>query len=112
MIPTRQGAVLTAAAAAAVDVSAAAAAADVSAAAAAAAAGGTVEPIAVDDDAREAVKPTTADNAARGTMKPTAADDVDNTDGLCRCVCRDHHHHGLRDPLGPRRRAPGRCLAS
>ena len=88
MVPTRQGAVLTVAAAAATTADSVAAASDA---------------------AQGAVRPATADNAARGAMKPTAVDDAD---GLCRRACHDHRRHGLRDPLGPRRRAPGRCLGA
>ena len=111
MVPTLQGAVLTAAAA--------------ENAAAADAARGTVKSTAADntdDVLGGAVKPTAAADAVRGTMKPTAADDaalgavkataVDDTGGLCRRACRDHFHHGLRDSLGPRHRAPGRRLAA
>ena len=87
LIPTRQG-VLTAAAA------------ENAAAAAAAAASGA---------AATAASVTAAAHAARGVVKPTAFDDVD---GLCRRGCRDHHRHGVRAPLEPRRCAPGRCLVA
>ena len=93
MVPTRQGAVLTVAAAAAAAASSVAAATD--------AARG---PTAADDAARGAVKPTAADDAARGIVKSTVMDDAD---GLCRRACRDHHRHGLREYLGPRCRDPG-----
>ena len=110
MVPTRQG-VLTAAAAE----SATAAAVDASAAATADAAWGAVKPTAVDD----------TDDAALGAVKTTAADDAEDSalgaveltaavgdDGLCRRTCCGHHHHDLREPLGPRFHAPGRCLAA
>ena len=61
------------------------------------------------DVALGAVEPVAADDTAQGAVKPSAADDID---GLCHRVCRDHCRHGLRDPLGPRRRAPGHCLAA
>ena len=97
MDPTRHGAVLTAVAAenaAATDATVdAATAADVDPA------GGSVEPTAADDD-------------ARGAVNPTAADDADNVDGICRSACHDHCHHGLRNHLEPRCRAPGRCLVA
>ena len=97
MVPTRQG-VLTAAAAAAVVaatvVDASVAAADASAAA---------------DIAPGAVKPTAA-GTVRGAAKPTAADD-DDADDLCRRACCEHCH-GLRGLVKPHPRAPGRCLAA
>ena len=62
MVPTRQGIVLTAAAAAVVDVSAATAA----------------------DAVEGAVEPTAVDDNERGAVKATAAVDADETDGLCR----------------------------
>ena len=85
MVPTRQGVLMVAAAAAAADASAAAAV------------------------ARGAVKSTAADTARRAA-KPAAADD-DDDDGLRRRACREYCH-GLRVPVEPRRRAPGRCLAA
>ena len=94
MVSTRQGVLMTAAAAAVADVAASVAAADASAAA---------------DVARGAAKPTDTDTV-RGATKLTASDD-DDADGLCSRACREHCH-GLRGSVGPRRRAPGRCLAA
>ena len=99
MVPTcQQGVVLTVAVTA-----------DASVTADTDAARGAVRPTAAADAARGAVKPTAVDDAAQGAVNPTAADDAD---GLCRRACFDHHRHNLRDPLGPRRRAPDRCLAA
>ena len=92
MVPTRQGVVLTAAAAAVVDVSAAAAAD---------AAEGAVEPTAVDDD-------------ARGAVKAIAALDADKTNGLCNTggICRPTTASWPpRPPRAPPPR-PCRCLAA
>ena len=113
MVPTCQGD-LTAAAAENDDsapVDNYVATADAPAAAAADVARGAVKPTAADDNddaARGAVKPTVVDTARRAVKSTT----VDYTDGLCRHTCHDHHRHGLRSLLEPRRRAPGRCLAA
>ena len=93
MVPTRQG-VLTAAAAAAAG--AFVAAADASAAAAADVAWGAVKLIAAD--------------TARGAVKPTVVDDED-ADGLYRRTCREHCY-GLHGPLEPCHRTLGRGLVA
>ena len=87
MVPTRQGVLVVAAAAAAVAAAVAFAAAAV---------------------ARGAVKLTAADTA-RGAAKPTAVDD-DGVDGLCRRACRERCH-GLRGPVKTRRHPVGRRFA-
>ena len=101
MVPIRQGVLVAAAAAAVAAATAVVAGTDAAVVAADASAAAAV--------AREAVKPTAADTA-RGAAKPSAVDD-DDADGLCRRVCRERCH-GLRCPVKPRRRAPGRQLAA
>ena len=93
MVPTRQG-VLTAAAAAAVGASVAAA--DASAAAPADVAWGAVKLIGAD--------------TARGAVEPTVVDNED-ADGHCRRTCREHCYD-LHGPLEPRHRTPGRGLVA
>ena len=92
MVPSRQDVLVVAAAAAVAAAAVAVAAAAVAVAAADASAAAAV--------ARGAVKPTAVDTV-RGAAKPTAVDDV----------CREHCH-GLRGPVEPRRRTPGRRLAA
>ena len=101
MVPTRQDVLVVAAAASVAAAAVAVPAADVAVAAADASVAAAV--------ARGTVKPIPADTV-RGSAKPTAVDD-DGADGLCRRVYREHCH-GLRGSVEPRRRAPGRRLAS
>ena len=101
MVPTPQGVLVAAAAAAVAAAPAVVAGTDAAVAAADASAAAAV--------ARGAVKPTAADTA-RGAAKPSAVDD-DDADGIFRRVCRERCH-GLRCTVKPRRRAPGRQLAA